>query len=78
MQSPSLHKFMATPLIAGELPGQPLSDVEIARQLSRQGLQVARRTVTKYRQLLKIEPAERRRGRFAGPGRPGKGDAHGF
>jgi RNA polymerase sigma-54 factor len=26
-----------------------------------QGLQVARRTVTKYRQLMKIEPAERRR-----------------
>ena len=111
MQSPSLHKFTATPcgvfelkyffsrglatasggecsptairgviqeMIAGELPGQPLSDVEIARQLSCQGLQVARRTVTKYRQLLKIEPAERRRGRFAGPGGPGKGDAHGF
>jgi DNA-directed RNA polymerase specialized sigma54-like protein len=26
---------------------------------------VARRTVTKYRQLLRIEPAERRRGHMA-------------
>ena len=53
-------------MIAAEAPGQPLSDVEIARQLAQQGLKVARRTVTKYRQLLKIEPAERRRAR---PGR---------
>jgi len=39
----------------------PLSDAEIARQLARQGLQVARRTVTKYRQLLKVPPVDRRR-----------------
>lgn len=48
-------------IIAAESDAQPLSDVEIARQLSAQGLTVARRTVTKYRQLLRIEPAERRR-----------------
>lgn len=48
-------------LIAAESDAQPLSDVEIARQLSAQGLTVARRTVTKYRQLLRIEPADRRR-----------------
>ena len=34
---------------------------EIARQLSRQGLTVARRTVTKYRQMLKVPAVERRR-----------------
>ena len=39
----------------------PLSDAEIARRLARQGLTVARRTVTKYRQLLHVEPVERRR-----------------
>lgn len=39
----------------------PLSDAEIARQLARQGLTVARRTVTKYRQQLRIEPVDRRR-----------------
>lgn len=76
--SPTAIRGLIQEMIAAELPGQPLSDVEIARQLSRQGLQVARRTVTKYRQLLKIEPAERRRGRFAGAGGTGKGDAHGF
>ena len=48
-------------LITAEPAALPLSDAEIARQLARQGLVIARRTVTKYRQLLRIEPAERRR-----------------
>ncbi len=48
-------------LIAAEPATEPLSDAEIARQLAVQGLVIARRTVTKYRQLLRIEPAERRR-----------------
>ncbi len=48
-------------MIEGEQPSDPLSDAEIARQLARQGLIVARRTVTKYRQMLKVAAAERRR-----------------
>lgn len=48
-------------MIAAERAAAPLSDAEIARQLARQGLVVARRTVTKYRQLLRIEAVERRR-----------------
>ena len=48
-------------IIEAESPTAPLSDAEIARQLATQGLQVARRTVTKYRQLLRIEAVERRR-----------------
>ncbi|QXL85295.1 RNA polymerase factor sigma-54 [Comamonas sp. NLF-1-9] len=48
-------------IIAGESPAQPLSDGDITRQLAAQGLLVARRTVTKYRQLLRIEPVARRR-----------------
>ena len=48
-------------IIEAEQPTAPLSDAEITRQLARQGLVVARRTVTKYRQLLRIEPIERRR-----------------
>lgn len=48
-------------IIGAEAPSEPLSDAEIARQLAVQGLTVARRTVTKYRQLLKIEAVERRR-----------------
>ena len=51
-------------MIAAESPAAPLSDAEIARQLGRQGLTLARRTVTKYRQLLRIDAVERRR-RFA-------------
>ncbi len=53
-------------MIASENPAAPLSDAQIARLLVRQGLKVARRTVTKYRQLLKLAPVERRR-RLAAP-----------
>lgn len=48
-------------MIEAESADAPLSDAEITRQLAQQGLGVARRTVTKYRQMLKFEPAERRR-----------------
>jgi RNA polymerase sigma-54 factor len=48
-------------IIEAEKPDAPLSDAEITRQLLQQGLEVARRTVTKYRQLLKIEAVDRRR-----------------
>ena len=48
-------------MIDAEPSGQPLSDAEIARRLSAQGLTVARRTVTKYRQALHIDAIERRR-----------------
>ncbi len=52
-------------MIDPEQASQPLSDVLIQRQLERQGLTVARRTVTKYRQMLKIASGDRRR-RLAG------------
>ena len=48
-------------MIHAEAPQAPLSDAAICRQLGEQGLEVARRTVTKYRQMLRIEPVERRR-----------------
>ncbi len=48
-------------MIDGETADAPLSDAQIARMLARQGLGVARRTVTKYRQALRIESVERRR-----------------
>jgi RNA polymerase sigma-54 factor len=48
-------------VIDAENPDAPLSDAEITRQLAQQGLIVARRTVTKYRQMLKIEAVDRRR-----------------
>ena len=48
-------------MIEEEDATQPLSDAHIARLLSRQGLKVARRTVTKYRQMMKVPPYEARR-----------------
>jgi RNA polymerase sigma-54 factor len=59
--SPTAIRGLIQEMVAAEPMGRPLSDVDIARQLDGQGLRVARRTVTKYRQLLRIEPAERRR-----------------
>ncbi|MDL2337731.1 MAG: RNA polymerase factor sigma-54 [Pseudomonadota bacterium] len=48
-------------MIDAEAHAAPLSDAEITRQLAQQGLVVARRTVTKYRQLLHIDAVDRRR-----------------
>ena len=48
-------------LIEAEDPRSPFSDVDLAQRLARQGLTVARRTVTKYRQMLKLAPVEQRR-----------------
>ena len=48
-------------MVGGERSSAPLSDAEIARQLAQQGLVVARRTVTKYRHLMRLESVERRR-----------------
>lgn len=48
-------------MIDAEDEAHPLSDAEIARQLARQGLTVARRTVTKYRQQLRVPAVELRR-----------------
>ncbi|WP_457424477.1 RNA polymerase factor sigma-54 [Roseateles sp. P5_E7] len=48
-------------IIEAETHEAPLSDAEITRQLAEQGLMVARRTVTKYRQMLKIDAVDRRR-----------------
>jgi RNA polymerase sigma-54 factor len=50
-------------LIAAELPSAPLSDAVLARQLEQQGFRIARRTITKYRQALAIDPVELRRAR---------------
>ncbi|HET9205597.1 MAG TPA: RNA polymerase factor sigma-54 [Burkholderiaceae bacterium] len=48
-------------LVAAEDPKVPLSDGQLAQMLSEQGIQVARRTVAKYREALKIAPANLRR-----------------
>lgn len=48
-------------MLEAEPADRPLSDAEITRQLAQQGLVVARRTVTKYRQMLRVEAIGRRR-----------------
>lgn len=48
-------------LIEAESPASPLCDGTIAALLSRQGIGVARRTVAKYREAMKIAPAKERR-----------------
>ncbi|MEX3945749.1 RNA polymerase factor sigma-54 [Paraburkholderia sp. BR10937] len=48
-------------MIDAEDPRDPLSDVILTQELEKQGVQVARRTVTKYRQMMKLPAAEMRR-----------------
>ncbi len=49
-------------LISNEITGKPLSDEKISAYLSEEGMDVARRTVAKYRDMLNIpSSAERRR-----------------
>jgi RNA polymerase sigma-54 factor len=48
-------------LVAGEDPAEPLSDARIAEVLSEEGVQVARRTVAKYRESLGIASSSERR-----------------
>ncbi|MDQ0571122.1 RNA polymerase sigma-54 factor [Variovorax paradoxus] len=57
-------------LIAVEKPVAPLSDAALARQLAQQGFRIARRTVTKYRQSMNIDPFERRRAQGGEMGAP--------
>ena len=47
--------------VAAEDPGKPLSDSQLSQMLEEQGIQVARRTVAKYREALKIAPANLRK-----------------
>ncbi|MFA7257407.1 MAG: hypothetical protein WC047_07540, partial [Kiritimatiellales bacterium] len=48
-------------IVRSESKRRPLSDQRIADELSKQGLDIARRTVAKYREQLKILPARLRR-----------------
>jgi RNA polymerase sigma-54 factor len=48
-------------LVAAEDPAKPLSDSQLSKMLEEQGIQVARRTVAKYREALRIAPANLRK-----------------
>jgi RNA polymerase sigma-54 factor len=54
-------------LIGGERPEKPLSDNQIAKLLFDEGIHVARRTVAKYREGMKIpSSSERKRSKLVG------------
>ncbi len=48
-------------LISSEIASKPLSDDKLANILSKEGMEVARRTVAKYRDMLKIPSSSQRR-----------------
>lgn len=48
-------------LVAAEDPAKPLSDQQIQRHFAQKGIPLARRTVAKYRQLLRIPASAARR-----------------
>ncbi|CDG22944.1 RNA polymerase sigma-54 factor [Xenorhabdus poinarii G6] len=48
-------------LVAAENPAKPLSDSKLTSLLTEQGIQVARRTVAKYRESLSIPPSNQRK-----------------
>lgn len=54
-------RAMIKQLIAEEPPKKPLSDSKIADILSQQGINVARRTVAKYREAMAIPPSNERK-----------------
>jgi RNA polymerase sigma-54 factor len=58
---------MVKEIISKEDPGRPMSDELIARLISKKGIRLARRTVAKYREILRIPSSSerRRRGKLA-------------
>lgn len=48
-------------LVAGEDPSRPLSDSKIASLLAQKGINVARRTVAKYREAMRVPPSNERK-----------------
>jgi RNA polymerase sigma-54 factor len=55
-------RSMIKKLVEGEPADKPISDSTIAETLAKQGINVARRTVAKYRESMNIPPSSQRRG----------------
>jgi RNA polymerase sigma-54 factor len=53
------HRIVA--LVAAEPPGAPLSDARLCAMLHAEGVDIARRTVTKYRQWMRLPSSSGRR-----------------
>ena len=54
-------------LIETEPPGKPISDQKIAERLRMEGIEIARRTVAKYREQMGLPSSSQRRRRVARP-----------
>ena len=54
-------KDMISNLVSNESPSHPLSDQEIMEKLKEQGVKIARRTISKYRLVLRIPPSHLRK-----------------
>ena len=57
-------KLKIKELVGAEEPKNPLSDQKIVDLLKKDGIQIARRTVAKYRDVLKILPSSKRKKYF--------------
>ncbi|MEW6114285.1 MAG: RNA polymerase sigma-54 factor, partial [Thermodesulfobacteriota bacterium] len=51
-------------IVKQEDPKKPVSDKQIVEQLAGTGIDIARRTVAKYRELLGIPPSSKRKKKF--------------
>lgn len=58
--SKKIHEIIKN-LVKEEDPNYPLSDQDIVDIMSSKGIEIARRTVAKYRKILKILPSNRRK-----------------
>jgi RNA polymerase sigma-54 factor len=66
-QSSTAVRAKIRKLVSAESPDKPLSDNEITRLLSEDGIKVARRTVAKYREAMRIpSSSDRKRGNLVG------------
>jgi RNA polymerase sigma-54 factor len=66
-QSSTAVRAKIRKLVAGEDPERPLSDNQIAKLLSDEGIKVARRTIAKYREALNIpSSSDRKRNKLTG------------
>ena len=66
-QSSTAVRAKIRKLVSGEDPEKPLSDNQIAQMLSEEGITVARRTVAKYREAMKIaSSSDRKRSKLVG------------
>jgi RNA polymerase sigma-54 factor len=57
-------KLKIKELVSAEEPKNPLSDQKIVDLLKKDGIQIARRTVAKYRDVLRILPSSKRKKYF--------------